>query len=245
VAAGGTRSSSPPRSNGKDGRLISNQSGLSARHIVTACEESLRRLKTDANRHLYQMMHHVSRTTPWEEIWQAMETAGGAGHRCATSGRPTSRLAPRRRPGVGPAPALPRARLRAVHLTTSSRDTWSWRSSRRLRRTGIGIIPWSPLHGGLLSGGAAQAGRRQAAPAPRPGGAADSLEKMHRPALEAHEKLSPRWERGAVQRGAGVAAVPARRDRADRGAAPPWSSSTARLRAGRAHPVRGNLASLE
>src|SRR5918997_6600326 len=49
-----------------------NDQGLSARHIIQACEGSLRRLQTDRI-DLYQM-HHVSRTTPWEEIWQAMET---------------------------------------------------------------------------------------------------------------------------------------------------------------------------
>src|ERR1700755_3014134 len=48
-----------------------NTQGLSARHIVAAAEESLRRMQTDVI-DLYQM-HHVSRTTPWEEIWQAME----------------------------------------------------------------------------------------------------------------------------------------------------------------------------
>ena len=48
-----------------------NQRGLSAYHIRHACEESLRRLKTD-HIDLYQM-HHIARYTPWEEIWQAME----------------------------------------------------------------------------------------------------------------------------------------------------------------------------
>src|SRR5438132_8598266 len=48
-----------------------NQSHLSALHIRWACEESLRRLRTD-HIDLYQM-HHIDRDTPWEEIWQAME----------------------------------------------------------------------------------------------------------------------------------------------------------------------------
>ncbi len=48
-----------------------NDRGLSAYHIRRACEESLRRLQTD-HIDLYQM-HHVDRSTPWEEIWQAME----------------------------------------------------------------------------------------------------------------------------------------------------------------------------
>ena len=41
-------------------------------HIREACEASLKRLKTD-HLDLYQM-HHIDRLTPWEEIWQAMET---------------------------------------------------------------------------------------------------------------------------------------------------------------------------
>src|SRR3954468_19315885 len=49
-----------------------NQSGLSALHIVRACEESLRRMQTDVI-DLYQM-HHVDRASSWDEIWQAMET---------------------------------------------------------------------------------------------------------------------------------------------------------------------------
>src|SRR4051812_19082423 len=49
-----------------------NDGGLSARHIRMACDESLRRLQTD-HIDLYQM-HHVDRTAPWEEVWQAMDT---------------------------------------------------------------------------------------------------------------------------------------------------------------------------
>jgi aryl-alcohol dehydrogenase-like predicted oxidoreductase len=48
-----------------------NQKSLSALHIRRACEDSLRRLGTD-HIDLYQM-HYVDRSTPWEEIWQAME----------------------------------------------------------------------------------------------------------------------------------------------------------------------------
>jgi aryl-alcohol dehydrogenase-like predicted oxidoreductase len=48
-----------------------NQRGLSAKHIVEACEASLKRLNTDYV-DLYQM-HHVDRAVRWEEIWQAMD----------------------------------------------------------------------------------------------------------------------------------------------------------------------------
>ena len=49
-----------------------NDTFLSARNIVRACEASLRRLDTDWI-DLYQF-HHVDLRTPWEEIWQACET---------------------------------------------------------------------------------------------------------------------------------------------------------------------------
>src|SRR6266403_1019452 len=48
-----------------------NDRGLSGYHVRRACDESLRRLRTD-HIDLYQM-HHVDRDTPWDEIWQAME----------------------------------------------------------------------------------------------------------------------------------------------------------------------------
>src|SRR5512144_643209 len=48
-----------------------NEMCLSALHIRRACEDSLRRLRTD-HIDLYQM-HHIDRLTPWEEIWQAMD----------------------------------------------------------------------------------------------------------------------------------------------------------------------------
>src|SRR5258706_13276472 len=56
-----------------------NQRGLSAYHIRRACEASLRRMQTD-HIDLYQM-HHIERSTPWDEIWLAgTARARGQGH---------------------------------------------------------------------------------------------------------------------------------------------------------------------
>ncbi len=53
------------------------ESKLSALHITRACEASLARLQTDYI-DLHQM-HYVDRATPWDEIWDAMETLRYAG----------------------------------------------------------------------------------------------------------------------------------------------------------------------
>ena len=47
-----------------------NDTFLSARNLVRACDASLKRLQTD-HIDLYQM-HHVDRATPWEEIWEGL-----------------------------------------------------------------------------------------------------------------------------------------------------------------------------
>ena len=44
--------------------------GLSALHIRQACEDSLRRLRTD-HIDLYQT-HHIDRSAPLDEVWKAM-----------------------------------------------------------------------------------------------------------------------------------------------------------------------------
>ena len=74
-----------------------NDQGLSARHIVTACEASLRRLQTDCI-DLYQM-HHVS---PDDAVGGDLAGDGDRSSRrarCSTSARPTSPAgtSPRRR----------------------------------------------------------------------------------------------------------------------------------------------------
>lgn len=126
-----------------------NESKLSALHICRACDESLRRLQTD-HIDLYQM-HHVDRATPWEEIWQAMEmlvqqgkvfyvgSSNFAGWNIAQA----NEIAKRRNfMGLVSEQSLYNLTARTVELEVIP-------ACRAYR---LGLIPWSPLGGGILGG---------------------------------------------------------------------------------------------
>ncbi len=133
--------------------------GLSAVKIRRACDNSLRRLQTDYI-DLYQM-HHVARETPWEEIWQAMETLVRQGKILYVG---SSNFA-----GWHIATANEEARRRHFMGLVSEQSRYSLISRTielevlpACRHYGLGVIPWSPLEGGLLGGvlQKAQTGRR-------------------------------------------------------------------------------------
>jgi NDP-hexose C3-ketoreductase / dTDP-4-oxo-2-deoxy-alpha-D-pentos-2-ene 2,3-reductase len=130
-----------------------NDGGLSARHIRRACEDSLRRLQTDYI-DLYQM-HHVDRNTPWEEIWAAMELLRLQG-KILYAG--SSNFA-----GWHLAQAQEAAEAR--HLLGLVSEQSIYNLARRdiemevlpaARQYGIGVLAWSPLYRGLLTGVLAQ-----------------------------------------------------------------------------------------
>ena len=136
-----------------------NDSRLSAYHIRRACDESLRRLQTD-HIDLYQM-HHVDRETPWDEIWQAMEQLVAAGKVVYVG---SSNFA-------GWQVAQANARAAARHFLGLASEQSLYNLSARTvelevlpacRAHGVGVIPWSPLGGGLLGGALQKAkeGRR-------------------------------------------------------------------------------------
>ncbi len=134
-----------------------NERGLSKYHIISACEESLQRLKTDRI-DLYQM-HHVERTTPYEELWEAMEQLVKDGKVLYVG---SSNFA-----GWDLAKAQSVASKRNFMGIVSEQHKYSL--SCRLPELevlpsaedhGIGIIPWSPLDGGLLGGHAFDADKK-------------------------------------------------------------------------------------
>ncbi|MDE1187206.1 MAG: aldo/keto reductase [Pantoea sp.] len=126
-----------------------NDKYLSAYHIRRACDESLRRLKTD-HIDLYQM-HHIDRSTPWEEIWQAMEqliregkityvgSSNFAGWNIATA---QCSAISRHVLGLSSEQSLYNLTQRSIELEVIP----------AIRHFGLGLIPWSPLGGGLLGG---------------------------------------------------------------------------------------------
>src|SRR5947199_3256518 len=137
-----------------------NQSRLSALHIRRACEESLRRLRTD-HIDLYQM-HHIDRETPWEEIWQAMEQLIYEGKVIYVG---SSNFA-----GWHIVQANEIARSRHFLGLVSEQSLYNLTARTvelevlpACQAYGLGVIPWSPLAGGLLGGGLRQesTGRRK------------------------------------------------------------------------------------
>ncbi len=126
-----------------------NQKKLSALHIRQACEDSLRRLQTD-HIDLYQM-HHIDRETPWEEIWQAMEILVHQGKVIYVG---SSNFA-----GWIIAQANEMAKQRGFMGLVSEQSLYNLNARMielevipACREYGLGLIPWSPLAGGLLGG---------------------------------------------------------------------------------------------
>lgn len=136
-----------------------NESKLSALHIRRACEASLKRLQTDYI-DLYQM-HHIDRQTPWEEIWQAMEQLVREGKVIYVG---SSNFA-----GWHIARANETARARSFMGLVSEQCKYNLDARMvelevlpTCEAYGLGVIPYSPLAGGMLGGALAGAseGRR-------------------------------------------------------------------------------------
>lgn len=126
-----------------------NESRLSAFHIRQACEDSLRRLKTDRI-DLYQM-HHVDRDTPWEEIWEAMTVLRAQGKILYVG---SSNFG-----GWHIAAAQEAARARQFMGLVSEQSIYNL-ATREIemevipaaQHYGVGVLAWSPLHRGMLAG---------------------------------------------------------------------------------------------
>ncbi len=126
-----------------------NQNRLNKLTIRRELDNSLRRLKTDYI-DLYQM-HHIWRDAPWDELWEAFEVAIAQGKILYVG---SSNFA-----GWHIAQANEAAKRRGTlglvseqsiyHLLNRNIELEVIPSSEAY---GLGVIPWSPLAGGLLGG---------------------------------------------------------------------------------------------
>ena len=126
-----------------------NDTFLSARNIRLACDASLKRLQTDWI-DLYQM-HHIDRATPWEEIWEAFDvlrkqgkvlyfgSSNFAGWHIAQAQEAARRLGVL---GLTSEQSIYNLAVRDVELEVLP----------AAQGYGLGVIPWSPLYGGVLGG---------------------------------------------------------------------------------------------
>jgi aryl-alcohol dehydrogenase-like predicted oxidoreductase len=158
-----------------------NDRRLSARHVRQACEESLRRLRTDRI-DLYQM-HHVDRRTPWEEIWQAMEQllregkilyVGSSNFAAWHVVKANAVARERRLLGIVSEQSIYHLNNRMIELEVAP----------MCEAEGVALLPWSPLGSGLLGGVLEkEAGGRRA------GELVQKRLEEFRPRIEAYEAL--------------------------------------------------------
>ena len=148
-----TRKANKPEPN-TDGR------SLSAMKIKKHCDGSLKRLQTDWI-DLYQM-HHVDHDCPWDETWQAFDSLVKQGKVVYVG---SSNFA-----GWDIATACQEASKRGLTGLVSEQSIYHLDNRMvelevipACRHYGLGLIPWSPLGGGLLGGAFAQfqTGRRK------------------------------------------------------------------------------------
>ncbi|MFV2117941.1 aldo/keto reductase [Streptomyces sp. Act-28] len=133
----------------RDGETWPNEDRLSALNIRRAVEASLKRLGTDYI-DLYQF-HHIDRHTPFEEIWQAIDVLIQQG-KVLYAGSSNF-------PGYKIAQANETAARRGMVGLVSEQCLYNLYERRAemevipaAQEYGLGVIPWSPLHGGLLGG---------------------------------------------------------------------------------------------
>ena len=126
-----------------------NTGKLSAFNIRQAVDASLKRMQTD-HIDLYQM-HHIDRDTPWEEIWEAFDVLRTQGKVLYFG---SSNFA-----GWHIAKANERAKARGSLGLVSEQSIYNLLVRDvetdvlpAAQDYGVGIIPWSPLQGGLLGG---------------------------------------------------------------------------------------------
>jgi aryl-alcohol dehydrogenase-like predicted oxidoreductase len=126
-----------------------NDVGLSRHHIIAACEASLRRLRT-GHIDLYQL-HEWDGLTPLEETLEAMDSLVRAGKVRYVGVSNYSAWHLMKALGIAVSEHFIRPVSQQIHYTLQAREAEYELIPASLDQ-GLGILVWSPLAGGLLSG---------------------------------------------------------------------------------------------
>lgn len=126
-----------------------NDAGSSRHHLIRACEASLKRLKTDVI-DLYQL-HEWDGQTPLEETMEALDMLVRQGNVRYIGCSNFSGWHIMKALGVSAADQRQRFVSQQIHYTLESRDA-EYELLPVSIDQGLGVLVWSPLAGGLLSG---------------------------------------------------------------------------------------------
>lgn len=126
-----------------------NNSGLSRHHIIAACEDSLRRLRT-SHIDLYQL-HEWDGLTPLEETLEALDTLVRSGKIRYVGVSNFSAWHLMKAIGAARENHYIQPVSQQIHYTLQAREA-EYELVPATLDQGLGILVWSPLAGGLLSG---------------------------------------------------------------------------------------------
>jgi aryl-alcohol dehydrogenase-like predicted oxidoreductase len=126
-----------------------NDAGLSRHHIVNGCEASLRRLRTD-HIDLYQL-HEWDGVTPLEETLDALDLLVRAGKVRYVGVSNFAGWQLMKTLGASERAGLPRPVSEQIYYSLQGRDA-EYELIPAAVDQGLGVLVWSPLAGGLLSG---------------------------------------------------------------------------------------------
>jgi aryl-alcohol dehydrogenase-like predicted oxidoreductase len=126
-----------------------NDAGLSRHHIVTGCEASLRRLGTD-HIDLYQV-HEWDGRTPLEETLEALDLLVQSGKVRYVGASNYAGWQLLKALGTADRLGLPRFVSEQIYYSLQARDA-EYELIPAAVDQGLGVLVWSPLAGGLMSG---------------------------------------------------------------------------------------------
>ena len=126
-----------------------NDAGLSRHHVISGCEASLRRLRTD-HIDLYQV-HEWDGQTPLEETLEALDLLVSSGKVRYVGASNYTAWQLMKALGVAERAGLPRFVSQQIYYSLQAREA-EYELIPLAVDQGLGVLVWSPLAGGLLSG---------------------------------------------------------------------------------------------